>query len=66
MWREGGPAQVPSNPRGVPAPPAHPRVAELTRSDRWSGPAGLAYLPSASGERPRQLPPELCKERALC
>lgn len=25
VWREGGPVQVPSNPRGVPAPPAHPR-----------------------------------------
>lgn len=34
--------------------------------DLWSGPAGLAYLRSASGERPRRPPPELCKERALC
>lgn len=37
MWREGGPAQVPSNPHRVPAPPAHPRVAELTR--QIGGPA---------------------------
>lgn len=30
VWREGGPAQVPSNPSGVPTPPVPSRVAELT------------------------------------
>lgn len=37
VWREGGPAQVPSNPSGVPTPPVPSRVVELT--SQTCGPA---------------------------